>query len=324
MKYGIIGTGWIAEAFINGVRLLTNSEISAVYSRTEEKGNKFALDNNISTVYTSLDEFAKGDFNCVYIASPNSLHFEQSLKMLENGKNVICEKPITVTPKELEICCEYASKHGLIYMEAIMYMHTPVRDKLLEAVKRIGKITSAHFDFSQLSSKYAAYKAGEKPNIFNPSLATGCLMDLGVYCVYPAVDLFGIPNKILSSADFLSTGADGSGSAIFSYEDKTVTLTYSKTGQDYSGSAIYGDEGTITIESISKLVNIYLYNKQGEKNEIFAELTKDELMGYEAVEFEKFINNPSDAKYSLCVKRMKETSAVMEKIRDLSGIKFNI
>ena len=149
-------------------------------------------------------------------------------------------------------------------------------------------------------------------------------MDLGVYCIYPAVDLFGVPNKILSSADFLSTGADGSGSAIFSYEDKTVTLTYSKTGQDYSGSAIYGDEGTITIESISKLVNIYLYNKQGEKNEIFAELTKDELMGYEAVEFEKFINNPSDAKYSLCVKRMKETSAVMEKIRDLSGIKFNI
>jgi scyllo-inositol 2-dehydrogenase (NADP+) len=324
LKYGIIGTGWIAEAFIKGVRLLTDSEISAVYSRTEEKGNKFALDNNIPAVYTSLDEFAKGDFNCVYIASPNSLHFEQSLKMLENGKNVICEKPITVTPKELEICSEYASKHGLIYMEAIMYMHTPVRDKLLEAVKHIGKITSAHFDFSQLSSKYAAYKAGEKPNIFNPTLATGCLMDLGVYCVYPAIDLFGVPNKILSSADFLSTGADGSGSAIFSYDDKTVTLTYSKTGQDYSGSAIYGDEGTITIESISKLVNIYLYNKQGGKSKIFAELTKDELMGYEAVEFEKFINNPNDEKYSLCVKRTKETSVVMEKIRDLSGIKFDI
>lgn len=113
-----------------------------------------------------------------------------------------------------------------------MYMHNPVRELLHETVGRLGKVTSAHFDFSQLSSKYPAYKRGELPNIFNPALATGGLMDLGIYCVYPAVDLFGIPDDIAAKATFLSSGADGAGSVIFNYADKVVTFTYSKLAQD--------------------------------------------------------------------------------------------
>lgn len=322
MKYGVIGTGWIAESFIEGAREASNAEFTAVYSRTMEKGSAFADKNNIRNVYTSLSDMLNTDIEAVYIASPNAKHYEQTKMCLLCGKHVICEKPITVTPEELQECIKIADDNNLVYIEAIMYMHTPDRESLKNALDKIGVITSAHFDFSQLSSKYAAYKRGEIPNIFNPALATGSLMDLGVYCAYPAIDIFGVPDSIVSSASFLETGADGSGSAIFNYGDKLVTLTYSKTGQDYAGSCIYGDEGTIEIESISKMINIYLTDNKGNKSLVCGEREKEEIMGFEALEFERFIQNPCDIKYAECKRISLEVSKAMEKIRSISGIKF--
>ena len=324
IKYGIIGTGWIAESFIEGVRLMTDSAIAAVYSRTEEKGNDFAKRNDIPLVYTDIDEFANGDFDAVYIASPNACHASQSIKMMKASKHVICEKPIAVSPNELRECIEISKETNRIYMEAIMYMHTPNREKLREAVGKIGNITSAHFDFSQLSSKYAAYKRGETPNIFNPALATGGLMDLGIYCIYPAIDIFGVPKKITADAVFMRTGSDGSGSGTFNYGDKLLTFTYSKTGQDYAGSFIYGDEGTIEIESISKLTNIKLVDKDGNKKVICPDMPKSEIMGYEAKEFEEFISGKNMEKYNLSSKTALQVSEQMEKIRNLAGIEFDL
>ena len=322
MRYGVIGTGWIAKSFIDGARMLCNAEFVAVYSRTVESGNKFASENDIPKVFTDITEFANGDFDAVYIASPNRLHFEQSKLMLENGKHVICEKPITVEPEELEELQTLAKQNGLIYIEAIMYMFNPARELLKDAIAKIGRITSVHFDFSQLSSKYPAYLAGNLPNIFNPALATGCLMDLGIYCVYPALDLFGLPEKITACAHFMDSGADGSGNSAFLYGDKLVNLTYSKLGQDRLGSQIFGDEGTITIESISKLTNMKLIDNKGNATEIIGNVIKEKLMGYEAEAFERFIKNPDDPYYQMVCERALQVSKAMKDIRNLSGIKF--
>ena len=322
MKYGVIGTGWIAKSFIDGARMLSNAEFTAVYSRTEESGGRFASENNIPLVYTDINEFAKGDFEAVYIASPNRLHYEQSKLMLENGKHVICEKPITVEPEELSELQALAKQKGLIYVEAIMYMFNPARDLLKDAISKIGRITSVHFDFSQLSSKYPAYVRGELPNIFNPALATGCLMDLGIYCVYPALDLFGLPEKTTACAHFMESGADGSGNAALLYADKLINFTYSKLGQDRLGSQIFGDEGTIVIESISKLTNMKLIAKNGDIQEIIGDVEKEKLMGYEAVGFERFIAHPDDPYYAVTSERALQVSALMKEIRTLSGIEF--
>ncbi len=323
MRYGVIGTGWIAKSFIDGARMLCGAEFAAVYSRTNESGERFAEANKITTVYTDINEFAKGDFEAVYVASPNRLHFEQSKLMLENGKHVICEKPITVEPDELAELQALAKEKGLIYIEAIMYMFNPARDLLKDAVSKIGKITSAHFDFSQLSSKYPAYLEGKLPNIFNPALATGCLMDLGIYCIYPALDLFGMPEKITACAHFMESGADGSGNAALLYPDKLVNLTYSKLGQDRLGSQIFGDKGTVTIESISKLINMYVIDNGGSKTEIIGDVPKEKLMGYEACAFERFIANPDDEYYALASERAMQVSCIMKEIRSIAGIKFN-
>lgn len=322
MKYGIIGTGWIAESFIKGVRLKTDSVIAAVYSRTEEKGGAFARKYNIPAVYTDLDAFAGGDFDAVYIASPNVLHYSHSMKMLEAGKHVLCEKPAGVNPDEIRMCIKTADEKNLIYAEAIMYMHSPVRNILRGALDNLGRISSARFDFTQLSSKYPAYLKGENPNIFNPALATGCFMDLGIYCVYPAVDLFGMPEKVEASSIFLDTGADCSGSAILNYGDKIISLTYSKIAQDYAGSFIYGDKGTIEIESISKLINISLIDNSGKKTCLRGEDSKEEIMGFEAESFESFAAGLRKEEYELLHRRMTEVGELMYKIRQISGIKF--
>lgn len=322
MRYGIIGTGWIAESFIEGARKIAGADIAAVYSRTAEKGSEFAEKNKIEKVYTSLEEFSKGDFEAVYIASPNRLHYSQSKAMLEAGKHVICEKPITVEPEELEELQQLAAERHLIYMEAIMYMHNPGREIFREAINKIGKISSAHFDFSQLSSKYPAYKSGSLPNIFNPKLATGCLMDLGIYCVYPAVDIWGMPDKLTAAASFMESGADGSGAASLVYNDKVITFTYSKLGQDYSGSAVFGDEGTVTVESISKMTFINQYDKSGDKQELLGDVEKYVLMGNEAKEFEMFIADPGNEKYALSSKTALQVSRLMKQIRTIAGIEF--
>ena len=297
VKFGVIGTGWIAEEFVKGSQLVDGLQFSAVYSRTYEKGRAFAEKFADVPVYTDIEKLAASDVDAVYIASPNSLHYDQSRLMLENGKHVLCEKPITVSPDEFTRLSSLAEKNGLIYTEAIMYLHLPARETLKKALKSIGKISTAHFDFSQLSSKYQALLRGENPNIFNPEMKTGCLRDLGIYCFYPAIDLFGKPEQIISVADFVFTGADSSGTSILKYPDFTATLTYSKIGQDHCGSQIIGDRGTVTMESVSKLTGMNIYYEEDKKRtELCGDIEKHVLMSYEANDFLNYIIEPEKTK----------------------------
>ena len=156
IKFGVLGSGWIAEEFVKGAALVDGFVFSAMYSRTYEKGKEFADQFGGAPVYTDLEEFAKSDIDAVYIASPNSLHYSQSKLMLENGKHVLCEKPITITPDEFFELSKLADEKNLVYTEAIMMLHLSHTELIKEKLKVLGKISTAHFDFSQLSSKYEA------------------------------------------------------------------------------------------------------------------------------------------------------------------------
>lgn len=325
IKFAVIGTGWIAEEFIKGSRLVEGFAFSAVYSRTKEKAKKFIGDEAVQ-IFTNINELAKSDVDAVYIASPNFLHYSQSKLMLENGKNVICEKPATVTAEEFKELCELAQKNKLVYIEAIMMLHLEARKKLENAVKKIGKITTAHFDFSQLSSKYPALKKGEVPNIFNPKMCTGCLMDLGIYCFYPAIYLFGKPKSFIASSGLLSTGADGWGTAVLDYDDKQITLTYSKLGESANGSEILGDEGTIKMASVSKLTGMLLIDNEANKTELAGDVEKHVLMSGEAKDFCMYINEYKRNKNKMdeCNKITYEVLSLMQQVRKVTGIKFDI
>ena len=322
IKFGVIGTGWIAEEFVKGTALTDGLEFSAVYSRTVQKGTEFASQFGGATVFDNIDEFAASDIDAVYIASPNSLHYNQSKLMLEHGKHVLCEKPVTVTPAQFSELRSLAKSKNLIYTEAVMYLHLPQRKVLLESLKKIGKITTAHFDFSQLSSKYEALKNGGLPNIFNPEFATGCLMDLGIYCLYPAIDIFGEPKNVISSASLLPTGVDGCGSSIFEYDDKCVTLTYSKLGQSGLGSQILGDGGTITTPSISKLINMTLIQNDSKEIPLTGECEKHVLMSFEARDFYEYIKGRKLDEYERFNDMIFCVNTYLEKIRNNCKIFF--
>ena len=317
IKYSVIGTSWITKSFIEGANLYEDLSLDGVYSRSFEKGSAFAEETGAKRVFTDFNELVSSDTDLVYVASPNVCHYEQCKTLLMNGMHVICEKPITITAEEFKELCHMANERNLVYFEAIMYMHTPLRQVLKDAVSKIGNIRSATIDFSQLSSKYQALKNGELPNIFNPEMKTGALNDLGIYCVYPVIDLFGMPERITPVQHFLHTGADGSGSAAFEYSDKLVTITYSKVGQSHSTSQIMGDEGTVTIESISKLDNIKLYNNNGEEILLNGETDKKYLMGNEAKSAIDFIINRKETDNFLeeCQLMNEKVLLCMEKMR---------
>lgn len=314
-KYSVIGTSWITESFIEGANLIDDLVLDGVCSRSLSKGEAFREKTGAKRVFTSVKALAESDTDLVYVASPNSCHYEQCKLLLENGKHIICEKPVTITEEEFNSLCALAEERGLVYFEAIMYMHSPARKLLKKAVSEIGEIRSANIDFSQLSSKYPALKRGELPNIFNPEMKTGALNDLGIYCVYPVVDLFGIPERILPYQQFLSTGADGCGSAIFIYPDKTVTITYSKVGQSRGVSQIIGDNGTIAIGSISQTDSIYIYNTKGEKTELVPDIDKKYHMSNEAQSAVDFIKNPESNALKECQEMNRKVLRCMEKMR---------
>lgn len=326
VRFATIGTSWITDSFIQGSKIAAGDlSLEAVYSRDKNKGVAFANKYGCNKVYTSLEELGKNSLiDAVYIASPNALHYSQSKLMLKFGKHVICEKPITVTPKELTQLQRLASSKGLVYMEALMARHLPSRNILFDAVKKLGRISHVRFDFSQRSSKYDSFMAGNHQNIFDPKMATGALMDLGIYCVYPCIDFFGMPNSINAHCTKLGTGIDGAGGATLSYDGFFAELIYSKTGQSMLGSEIVGENGTIVIPSISKLTNMKLIYTDGTEEALTKDTTKAELMSYEANDFYNYITQPDNYKDELLSSNRLalDVSKVMYKIRSLAGIKF--
>ena len=322
MNFATVGTSWITESFIRSGYLLDSFNLYSVYSRDASRAEAFALKNGAKKSFCDYDEMLTDDnIDAVYIASPNSLHFEQSMNALKHSKHVLCEKPAAVTPEQLVTLHNTAKENGVLFVEAIKSLHADALSKLREAVGLCGNIRSASIDFSQLSSKYKALKNGEVPNIFNPEFCTGGLMDLGVYNIYVAVELFGKPERIVSHCDFLPTGADHSGTILFIYNDKTVTLTYSKVGQSFAPSQIFGDEGTVTFASCSKLTDIKLY-KNKECTEIYPAIDENVVMSMEIRDFIDFANGEHLDFYNECLDMSMTLCSLMYEIRKQNNFRF--
>lgn len=332
INYAVIGTSWITETFIAGAMENGKMRLAGVYSRSEEKAAAFAKKQEAAALggeiklYTELEVLAADpEIQAVYIASPNSFHERQSRQMLEAGKHVICEKPIGIHPEVVRELDVLARAKGVVYMEAIMMVHLHEQVAALkEAVAKIGKIYTACIDFSQLSSKYQAYLDGKKPNIFNPAFATGALEDLGIYCIHFALELFGSPKETRIHAQFLESGADALGEVLFIYPDKDVTLTYSKVGQNRLGSQIMGDNGTVTVESISQVTGIVLHEKDGTKHEVWGQEEKNHLMGGEAADFARYILDfeGTKAEREAAFERSFEVCELLAELREKAGIRF--
>lgn len=326
IRLASVGTSAITEKFLSACRLTGRYDFHTAYSRNIENGEKFAKAQGFEHFSDDLRAVAENpELDAVYIATPNVFHYEQSKLFLENGKNVICEKPITTDCKKYDELLSLADKKGLIYAEAIMSRHSAGRKVLLDALKQIGRISQARIDYCQLSSRYERYKKGEKLNIFDMSLAAGTLMDLGVYCVYAAVDLLGKPDSVSANAAFDNSGADLSGGAVLGYKDFTAVLSYSKIGQSAIGSEIVGDKGVVKIGSISQYADISLV-KDGREALLFVTLDRAEVMRGEAEKFADYIENKDafSADYKAVCELTHNVHTCMDLIKQSAKIKYPI
>ena len=326
LRFGTIGSGWIADEYIHGAKDSGLWELTAVYSRTQERAAAYAKQHGAKHAFTSLEEMAASDvLDAVYIASPNAFHYEQAKLFLEHGKHVICEKPLCAQARKVWELQQIAKDRGLVYLEAIMFLHLPQRKLLEDALGQLGQITLVKLDFCQRSSKLDRYLAGELPNIFNPAMETGALMDLGVYCVYPALALFGEPESFTVEPQMMESGADGAGIVTMRYPDKLVTLTYSKLGQAGANSDFQGTNGTLSVESISRIAGLSLWRKDGTTEQLYGDDEKYKLMGWEAKDFYRYISDPegSDQEYAVCSDLSLRVSSFMERVRKEGKILFS-
>ncbi|BBI35369.1 Gfo/Idh/MocA family protein [Cohnella abietis] len=294
IKFGIIGTNWITEEFINAASQLGDFTLTSVYSRTEAQGRKFADKHGISHVYTDLEQFASSpEWDAVYIASPNSYHIDQAILCMNHGKHVLCEKPLASNAHEVQRMIEVAANKGVVLMEAMKSTFTPNFGAIQENLHKIGPIRRYFASYCQYSSRYDIYKKGEEiPNAFNPVFSNGALMDLGVYCIYPLVVLFGKPDRIQASAMLLDSGVDGAGSILLSYEGKGMdaVIQYSKIVDSYASAEIQGEKGTIIFDKISRPDEVKIRYRDGTVEDITRPQV-DNAMFYEAQEFIKLIQS---------------------------------
>lgn len=319
LKIGVIGTNFVADWLCECAAASGDVTVTAVYSRTAEKGQTFADKHGIPTVMTDREAFFSSDIDAVYIANPNALHDETAEAAMAHGKHVLVEKPAGLSAAQFGQMEETARRHGVVLMEAMRPGHDPAASVVRDALSEIGTIRRAVFDYCQYSSRYDAYKAGTILNAFDPSLGNAALMDIGCYAVHVCVMLFGRPTAITSRSVMLSNGMEGMGTALLDYPSMQAEIVYSKIADSVTPSVILGENGAITIERISQFERVTLERRKGEKT-VLVEPRPENNMIYELADFAACIRGEqSDEPYR---RNTRLTLEVMDEIRRQNGIVF--
>jgi predicted dehydrogenase len=203
VRWGILSTARINAAVIPPLRASLVSELIAVASRTQERADTYARQWQIPRVYGSYEALLEDpDVEAIYISLPNGPHVEWSIRCLEAGKHVLCEKPLARSPDDVDRAFDAAERSGLLLMEAFMYRHHPQTARLVELVRSgtVGELNLIRASFSfQI----------EGGNVrLDPELAGGALMDIGCYCVSGSRLLAGEAESVSAHQVLASSGVD--------------------------------------------------------------------------------------------------------------------
>jgi predicted dehydrogenase len=321
IRFAVIGTNKITDKFIEAASLCKEFKLAAVYSRTKERAIEFGSKYGVSLVYDDLDKLAASkEVDAVYVASPNSFHAFQSIKMMNGKKHVLCEKTIASNKKELEEMIKASRDNGVILLEAMRSVFDPGFKMIEDNLCKLGTIRRATFQYCQYSSRYDNFKKGIIENAFNPIFSNGALMDIGVYCVHPLVKLFGMPKKVWANAVILENGVDGAGTIMLQYEGMQGELIYSKITNSALPSQIQGEKGCMIIKEIPDIKEVVIVYNNGDKEEISVTNKCHNNMYYEVEEFIRLIEAKERAEvHNRCSVMELE---VMDEARRQMGIKF--
>ena len=322
IRIGLVGTNWITERLLDGAAHVDDLVVSAVYSRTRERAEEFASQHGIPSQFTNLEEMAGSDkIDAVYIATPNSYHAEQAILFLQHGKHVLCEKPLAANSTEVQRMIETAKQHNVLLMEAMKSTLLPNFKVIEDNLHKLGTIRKYFASFCQYSSRYDKYKEGIVLNAFNPKFANGALMDLGVYCLYPLIALFGEPLEVKATGTLLESGVDSSGSVTLKYEDKDAVLMYSKVSNSALPWEIQGENGTMVISKVSSPEHVEIHYNDGTVESLTEEMPYPSMY-YETQEFVNLIEQGKTESNVNTYFNSYTTMKVADAIRKDIGLNF--
>jgi D-xylose 1-dehydrogenase (NADP+, D-xylono-1,5-lactone-forming) len=217
-KWGIISTAHINRLVLAGARESDRVDVVAVASRDRERAEAYARENQIERAHGSYESLlADPDVEAVYISLPNSLHVEWSVRALEAGKHVLCEKPLDRRPAEVERAFDAAERAGRLLTEAFMYRHSPQTARLTELVDggAIGTLRVVRSSFS--------FGLGDPGNVrLAADLDGGALMDVGCYCVSGSRLLAGEPLQVYGEQVTGPSGVDVLFAGMLRFPDDVV------------------------------------------------------------------------------------------------------
>ena len=251
-RWSYVGSGSIAG---NTARSITKGdhEITAVYSRNIEKARAFASQYG-AAVFESFDEMLeKGDFDAVYVATPHTSHAGYSVRAMQAGRPVLCEKPVGVNIKEVDRMLAASEENGVYFCEAMWTWFSDVARSVKKLVeeKRIGEIKSVKIDYA-----FPGVLMSKNSRLLMPETAGGALLDIGIYPITYCYNLFGYPESVACKGR-VKGGIDISETVTLGYDgfDCTLKMSLNRPGESCK---IKGTKGEITIPVFhaASLVNV--------------------------------------------------------------------
>lgn len=286
VRFATIGSNFIVDLFLEAARFCPDFELAAVYSRTQERGEEFARKHNAPRVLTDLSALASDpEIDAVYVASPNLCHKDQAISLLLAGKHVLCEKPMGIDSAQVAEMYAAAEKGGAVLMEAMRPAHSPGLTIIRDTLPRLGTLRRVTMQFCQYSSRYDKFRNGIIENAFNPTLANGALMDIGIYCIHAAEFLFGMPQSVQGVSTFLHNGVDGQGTLLLQYPDMICELLYSKITRGEVQTQLQGEDGALLIDAVSIPQKLTLLPRGGQAENIAVSMDEGGDMLYEIRDF---------------------------------------
>ena len=292
LKWATLGCGVIANQLAQAMQA-KGRKLYSVANRTHDKAVSFAEKYGIEKVYDNIDDvFEDENVDIIYISTPHNTHIEYLRKALKNGKNVICEKSITLNSRELDEAINLAKENNVVLAEAMTIYHMPIYKKLNEIIES-GKLG----ELKLIQMNFGSYKPYDMNNrFFNRNLAGGAMLDIGVYAIsFVRLFMTSKPHKITSQVKYAPTGVDEQASILLqNKEDEMASIILSLHAKQPKRGTISFDKGYIEIYEYPRVDEaVITYTDSGEKEVIKAGDT-EKALEYEIEDMENAVLNGDD------------------------------
>ena len=246
VRWGILGPGKIAHSFAKDLALVNGGKLVAVASRNLSRATEFANEYGAEKAFGSYEELLRSDVvDVIYIATPHTGHMKWAVKAMQQGKHILCEKPLGINLTEVEKMLAVAKENGVFLMEALWSRFNPAIQKVKEIIDagEIGNVGYINADFA-----FYALDRPEDGRLLNSDLGGGSILDIGIYPIFLAYLILGKPERIQATSNFNRTGVEVQTSMIFAYAEAQAILYSGLVSNSEMRAEISGSKGEIFID----------------------------------------------------------------------------